>query len=263
VKKDNSIKKGKKMKTTPLFFVVLAAITAVSAFGQDRSYQKDFAVNPSARFLLDSYKGTITIRTDGGMTIRAKARIHPDENDDSESVNNVEIVEHESRDSVSIEVRNKPGMPKLFSNNSGMPLVDWVITLPDTVDLVLKTYKSNVSLNVPSGRVDINSYKGTGTIHGVRNKLKLETYKGSFHVEIKKLGDLDLDTYKGEISLEIYGAKDFRLCGSSYKGDFRFSGLAIPVEKKHRNIEVNFATGTSKNRIDLNTYKGAFNLDFR
>jgi hypothetical protein len=243
-----------KMKLVALAFWM--AFAAVGAFAQDRTYQKEFAVDPGARFTLDSYKGKIVIRTDNIFVIRVKARIYGSRT----PVDNYGIIEHATHNMVTLEGK--------YSGKSGfisgdMPSADWDITLPKTVDLVLKTYKSEVDLDVPSGKVLIESYKGTGTIRGVRNNFKLDTYKGGFKIEVGKLADLDIDTYKGDISLVIFEPNDFSLRGGSYKGHFNFSGLDIPIAEKGRGNEVFFSKGSARSRIDLQTYKGTYNVDFK
>jgi hypothetical protein len=152
---------------------------------------------------------------------------------------------------------------RFFINWGSLPQVDWDIMVPDDASLMLKTYKSEVSLDVPAGPIAIDSYKGTGTIRGVRNRLGLDTYKGNFHVEIKRLGDLDVQSYKGDISIEISGERDFSLRAKSHKGNYRFTGLSIPVERRGRKSEAFYTAGSGTNRINLETYKGAFNIDFR
>ena len=244
------------MKTKLFVLAFWMAFFAVGAFAQDRTYQKEFAVDPGARFTLDSYKGKILIRTDNISVIRVKARIYGSQT----PVDNYGIVEHATKNMVTLEGKFS-GKPGLISGE--MPFADWDITLPKSVDLVLKTYKSEVDLDVPSGKVSIESYEGTGTIRGVRNNFKLDTYKGGFKVEVGKLADLDIDTYKGDISLVIFESNDFSLRGGSYKGHFSFKGLDIPIEEKRRGNEVFFSKGSARSRIDLQTYKGAYNVEFK
>jgi hypothetical protein len=244
------------MKTKLFVLAFWMAFAAVGAFAQDRTYQKEFAVDPGARFTLDSYKGKVVIRTDNIFVIRVKARIYGSRT----PVDNYGIIEHATKNMVTLEGK--------YSGKSGfisgdMPFADWDITLPKTVDLVLKTYKSEVDLDVPSGKVLIESYKGTGTIRGVCNNFKLDTYKGSFKIEVGKLTDLDIDTYKGDISLVIFESNDFSLRGGSYKGHFNFRGLDIPIAEKQRDNEVFFSKGSARSRIDLQTYKGTYNVDFK
>jgi hypothetical protein len=244
------------MKAKPFSLFVLIAFAVVGAFGQERTYQKEFAVDPGARFSLDSYKGKIVIRTEKVPVIRVKAHIYGSQS----SVDNYGIVEHATRNMVTLEGK--------YSNQSGfisgnMPAADWDITLPGTVDLVLKTYKSEVDVNVPSGKVVIESYKGTGMIRGVSNNFKLDTYKGSFNIEVSNLADMDIDTYKGDITLVIFAPQDFSIRGSSYKGEYNFKGIAVPVERKSHSTDVFFTRGSGRNRIDLSTYKGIYNVDFR
>ena len=244
------------MKTKLFALAFWMAFAAVGAFAQDRIYQKEFAVDPGARFSLDSYKGKIVIRIENTSAIRVKARIYGKRT----PIDNYGIIEHATQNMVTLEGK--------YSGKSGfisgdMPSADWDITLPKTVDLVLKTYKSEVDLDVPSGTVLIESYKGTGTIRGVSNSFKLDTYKGGFKIEVGKLADLDIDTYEGDISLVIFDSNDFSLRGGSYKGHFNFTGLDIPVEKKRIGNEVFYSKGSARSRIDLQTYKGTYTVDFR
>jgi hypothetical protein len=243
------------MKTKLSVLAFWIAFAAVGTFAQDRTYQKEFAVDPGARFSLDSYKGNIVIRTDTISVIRVKARIYGSRT----SVDNYGIIEHATQNMVTLEGKYSGQSGHIAGN---MPTADWDITLPETVDLVLKTYKSEVDLDVPSGKVLIESYKGTGKIRGVRNNFKLDTYKGGFTIEIRKLADLDIDTYKGDISLVVFEPRDFSLRGGGYKGHFNFKGQDIPVEKQGGN-GVFFSKGSARSRIDLQTYKGTFNVDFR
>ncbi len=244
------------MKMRLLVLAFWMAYAAPGAFAQERIYQKEFAVDPGARFTLDSYKGKIVIRTDNISAIRVKARIYGSR----KPVDNYGIVEQATRNMVTLEGKYS-GQPGFISGD--MPAADWDITLPKTIDLVLKTYKSEVDLDVPSGKVSVESYKGTGMIRGVSNDFKLDTYKGGFTIEIGKLADLDIDTYKGDISLVIFESSDFSLRGGSYKGHFNFKGLDIPVDQKRRGNEVFYSKGNERSRIDLQTYKGTYNVDFR
>jgi hypothetical protein len=244
------------MKTRLFVLIFEIALATVSGFAQDRTYQKEFTVDPGARFTLDSYKGRIVIRTDNIPIIRVKARIYGSRTPGD----NYGIVEHATRNMVTLEGKYS-GQSGFISGN--MPSADWDIILPKTVDLVLKTYKSEVDLDVPSGRVFIESYKGTGSIRGVSNNFKLDTYKGSFKIAVSKLADLDIDTYKGDISLVIFESNDFSLRGGSYKAQFNFRGIDIPAEKKRSGNEVFYSKGNARNRIDLQTYKGTYNVDFK
>jgi hypothetical protein len=119
----------------------LMVFAAIGAFGQVNTYQKDFAVDPGGRFTLDSYKGKIVIRTDKISSIRINARIYGSRSE----VDNYGIVEHATRNMVTLEAKYS-GQSGFISGN--MPAADWDITLPETVDLVLKTYKSEVDVNV-------------------------------------------------------------------------------------------------------------------
>ena len=247
-----------------LFFLLLS--TTSMLFGFDRVYQKEFPVSRTAQFSLESYKGKIVVRTDTVPTIRVRASIVPDEGTDPALVDHVQIMETVGDNRVSIEVKydsDSARMNGLIGEMLSWPLVNWDITLPDDASLSLETYKSEVDLDVPSGRLVVDSYKGFGNIRGVRNRFKLETYKGAFDVEVAGLADIDAETYKGDISLEIHGATDFTVEAETRKGNLLFTGIDLPIQKENDRMSVYQKIGGGDRWIKLETYKGNIKVDFR
>jgi len=249
-----------------LFLMFL--LVSVAAFGSERIYEQVFQVDPGARFSLECHKGFIKIRTNNSRTIQVMARIYFEEGGDPALLEHAQIKERSGRNHVSLEFdfdQNAAKFAGLIGNSLDWPAVDWEIALPDDVNLDLETHKSEVDLDVPAGRIEIESHKGTGTIRGVRNDFKLETHKGEFDVDVTQLADLDVETHKGKISLTIHGTEDFTLRAGSDKGILRFSGYDVPIQRDEDDedeITAYFRIGDGTNRIELETYKGSITVDF-
>ncbi len=244
----------------------LVAATA-TGFANERTFEKEFEVGAAAELSLDSHKGSIRIRTHGQSVISVSARIYPDNGENPELVDLVEIKTRAGSDYVSIDVEypnSKGSFGGLIGGQVTQPLVDFDIMIPDDASLRLDSHKSTFDVEAGSGEVEVESHKGTGTIRGVRNNLELETHKGRFTIEILQLADLALETHKGDIEVSIQGAYDFSISGDSHDGDLRFSGRDIPVEKEHdhHGVEVDYREGSGRNRIRLSTHDGTIELHF-
>lgn len=252
------------MKKTLLLAITICLATSL-ATSQEQVFEKDFPVNAGAELSLDSHKGKIRIRTHNEAVIRVKARIYTDEGRNPEMVDLVEIKARGRSDYVSLEVEyDKPakGLGGLLGGSMTLPLVDWDIAVPHDAELNLQSHKSEFDVETPSGRVEIESHKGHGRISGIVSDFRLESHKGKFEVEVEQLSDLRIDTHKGDIELILHGADDFVIRGDSHKGDLRFSGRDIPVEKEDDELMVNYRTGNGDNRINISTHKGDIHLRF-
>ncbi len=246
-----------------LFLAIM--LTAVSAFSAEQTYHKEFPVSPGARFSLDSYKGFIKIRTGSTSSIIATARIYPDQGTDPALLDHVKIRERSDLRSVSIEVdfdSDSARVGGLLGDSVTWPLVDWDIVLPDDASVALETYKSEVDLQLPAGKIDIESYKGVGKIAGIRDDFSLDTYKGEFDVRIQELADFKLETYKGRVDVVVDSAADFTLHAHTRNGDLRFEGLDIPLRKERRETTASYSSGRGNHRVDLETYKGSITIRF-
>lgn len=244
---------------------LLLGYAALAAHGSERIYEKEFPVGPGASFSLDSHKGIIHIRTDNVSTIRARARIYPEESTDPALLQHVRIRERTGGNQVSLEVEfddRSARIDGLLGESVSWPAVEWEITLPDDASLALETHKSEVDLDVPAGSVEIESHKGHGSIRGVRGRLALETHKGDFDVEVLELADVGVETHKGNISLTLPWTQNFTLRAESHDGSFRFLGLDIPVKREDDEITAYYKAGDGSNRIELQTHKGSISVAF-
>ncbi len=244
--------------------ILVMSMLAVTVFGAENFFEKEFPVEANAGFSLDSHKGLIKIRTDGGASIRVKAKLVGGDDNLAEYVT---IETDSGSDFASVKVRyDHKSAQSMFKGLMGKgmtwPELHFDIILPDNCSLVVDSHKSEFDLEVPSRDIRIDSHKGTGRIVGVRSDLSLDTHKGSFEVEILELHDVNVDTHKGELNLVIHEARDFSVRGESHKGGFEFIGRDIEVKHKKNEITVTYREGNGDNRIALNTHKGHIKLEF-
>jgi hypothetical protein len=190
--------------------------------------------------------------------------IHSDDEQSARLVQAVEIKTRASSDLVDIEVEcDRASFGNSFLGESfSLPYVDFEILVPEDAELDLSSHKSRFDINVPSGRIVLQSHKGTGTIRGVRNDLDLETHKGKFDVQVETLHDLQIQTHKGDIDVAIRNAHDFSVRGASHKGRLEFSGIDVPVRREGRSSLVSHRIGSGRQKIDLSTHKGTIHLTF-
>jgi hypothetical protein len=245
---------------------VLLVLAATAAAAQERTYDREFPVDPGARFSLETHKGNITVRTHGGSTILVHARIYPDQGRNPELVDHVKIKERSGPHAVDLEVdcdQNHPDLRGLLQGGWTLPMVDFEITVPDDADLELESHKAHFDLEVPSGRVEIESHKGRGTISGIRGPFELETHKGKFEVTIDRLAGASIETHKGDVRVLLRDTSDLELTGSSYKGRLRFEGLDIPVTVSDGGqSQAHYRTGSGRNKLSLSTHKGTITVSF-
>ena len=245
--------------------LILTACFATAA-NDERFFEESFQVSPDARFSLDSHKGKIRIRPSAVDQIIVHARIHLGDDADAELLDAVDIKVRNGDDFVSVEVDfndKKRGLKRFTQGGMTWPFVDFDIQVPAGASLMLESHKGEFDVEVPTGRIDIESHKGTGTISGVSNDFRLDSHKGKFDVEVLELHDIAIETHKGDITVAIHNANDFQIRGESHKGDFRVRGRDFRAYRsKDKEVVLEHRAGSGKNRIDLETHKGTITLDF-
>jgi hypothetical protein len=217
---------------------------------------------------IDTYKGSITIRSWDNAQVEIYARIEPDGPgiDWKQRVQDTEIRIDASADLVRIksdyEKIQQAGFHLggfLGREDGNLPLVAYTIKMPRTARLRIKDYKSKTDVAGLRSDLDIDTYKGTVAISGLDGSLALKTYKGDVRVQFTNLARRShFDTYKGEIELVLPKDKGFDLESDvGRRGTFDSS------------FDLNFRSGGKRFRgsvngggppIHLNTYKGAFRL---
>lgn len=260
----------------PLILFCIVALTALNAIADDeRVFDKAFDMAKAPTFFLENYKGLIKIRTHDQAVITVKARVFLTIDDDRLS----DDEKNQMLDAMKIDFRHsdsrlhvvaeyeprsfKRGFFGIGSFTPEYPQVDFDIVIPEDASIVVNSYKGKFDIEAGANYVQIESYKGSGTIVGVQNDFDINTYKGEFDIDIAKLSDVDLNTYKGNLDVTINGAQDFHLTAGTHKGDVDVFGLEADQVGFGERTHFDVRRGNGGNDIDANTYKGRISLRFQ
>ena len=250
------------MRLTLLALCLFASSTLSAA---ERVVERSIAVDPDVRFSIKSQRGGLVITTADVDTIELKARI---EHDDRRVVDQVEIEVANLGSTVAVDVDyNEPG----FRLNFGLigtreyqyPEVWFTVVLPRDASLSVESHRSNLDLEVPSGRVDVTSHRGRGRISGVRNNLKIDADRADFDIEVVELRDVDLEFDRGDIDLVLRNPSDFTVAGETHRGSIRFRGRNYRINQSSRDSYVNVREGDGRNQINIMSHRGNTVIDFR
>lgn len=251
-----------------IILLVFICLFSVSGYSQySRSIHKTFDLKSDGLVFIDTYKGSIIIKTWNKDKVDVQAKIEADDRDEhsEKKVKYTEINFDFSRSSLKIKsdyrkIKNKSSsFFKLFSGDTGsLPLVHYTIKMPRTADLKIKDYKSETEISNLHSSIDLETYKGSVEIRSFTGDIALETYKGEATIRFDKMTDHStFDTYKGDIEITLPHKTGFDIdLDFGRKVSFR-SDFEIPYQPRgkkdyHYRDEVNGGGNTLK----IESYKG-------
>ena len=261
-----------------LFALVLLALPANAQ--ETKRLSESFDVGNNGRLSIDTYKGSIDVVTWDGESIEIDVLIEED-GKNSDLVELTEIRFDQSGRTLRVETdysEVKKEMKRIKLKSYSLPLVHYTVRMPESTELTIDDYKSeidiegvlaDVSLDTYKGEVDIRdvegelnieTYKGEVQIRNLSGALYADTYKGSFDVEFDEfLGDTRFDTYRGDIYVTLPEDAGFDLDADlGSKGDFdaNFNTSSLKRNKKHYTGEVHGGGP----RLSFDTYRGSFSV---
>lgn len=271
------------MRTSASRFLLLFALSllVLPAHAQEsKRISESYNIGNDGRLSIDTYKGSIDIVTWDGETIEVDVLIEQDGNN-GDLVELTEIRFDKSGRTLRVETdysKVKKEMKRIRLKNYSLPLVHYTVRMPQTTELTIDDYKSeididgvlaDVSLETYKGEVDIRdvegelnveTYKGEVLIRNLSGALYADTYKGSFDVEFDEfLGDTRFDTYRGDVHVTLPENAGFDLDADlGSKGDFdaNFNTSSLKRNKKHYTGEVHGGGP----RLAFDTYRGSFSV---
>lgn len=259
---------------TALFLLVLPTQAQES-----KEYNETYNLGDNGRVTIDTYKGSIDITTWDGDTIEIDAVV---EDDNSKGlVEHTEVNIRHSGNTVRIETdysEAKKVMKRAKLKSYSLPLVHYTVRMPQTTevsiddykseidiegvyaDVNLETYKGEMDIREVKGELTIDTYKGDARIRNLSGALYAETYKGTFDVEFDEfLGDTSFDTYRGDINVTLPDDAGFDLVADLGKGgdfDANFNTSSLKRSKKSYEGEVQGGGP----RLEFDTYRGSFRV---
>lgn len=231
---------------------LLAAVFAPASPDAVRQFHRTLPLSADGRLSISTYKGSITVtpwdRAEADITARVEA--DGTDSDADEKVARTEVRIDGGGDSVRVKsdydkVRER-GFLGIFTFSHGtLPFVHYTIHMPATA------------------RLDIDDYKSTTRVTGLRADLKLHTYKGEVVVEGLD-GAAHVDTYKGDVRIS-FNRYSHASRFETYKGTFevrlpRDSRFELDADGGRRGeVDTDFAVAVHSGRRGGEHSRGSVN----
>ena len=230
---------------------LLAAVFAPASPAPTREFHRTLPLAADGRLSISTYKGSITVTPWDRAEAEIAARVEADgtDSDADEKVAQTEVRIDGGGGSVRIKsdydkVRER-GFLGIFSFSHGsLPFVHYTIHMPATA------------------RLDIDDYKSTTKVTGLRADLKLHTYKGEVVVDGLD-GAADVDTYKGDVRIS-FNRYSHASRFETYKGSFevrlpRDSRFELDADGGRRGeVDTDFAVAVRTGRHGMHS-RGSVN----
>ena len=265
-----------------LSLICLSVLLTIPVFAQDvKTYDETFALDGRDRLSIDTYKGSIDVKTWDRDEIQIEAVVEAD--DDRDLVELTDVVFRKSARGISVksDYERAKKKRKFFGIGGGsvsLPFVHYTIRMPHTIelniedykseidiadvaaDVRLETYKGEVRIEDITGDLDIETYKGDVVIHGLDGGLQAETYKGEIEAIFENMAAHSrIDTYRGEIRLMFPEDEQFDIDADLGKsGDLDSEFELSVVSRKDKKIRGTVNGGGPT--LDIETYRGEIDL---
>jgi DUF4097 and DUF4098 domain-containing protein YvlB len=247
-----------------------ATIGGPAASAEVKEVRRTVPLDPDGAVSIETYKGSIDVRTWDRPQAEILARVEPDDSDpdreeQEEKVRDTEIRIEGSGRSVRIEsdydrVRRR-GFGRLFGDKGTLPLVRYEIRMPATARLRIDDYKSETRIDGLRSGLDLETYKGRVKIDGMDGEVRLETYKGEVRIAFSRFDRSEFTTYKGDITIALPRDAAFSLdadVGRRGSLESALAGVAKTAIEGRRSLKGSSAAGGPTLRLE--TYKGRFRI---
>ena len=186
------------MRILPTLLFALLLLAAVAPLAADTRIERELALGPGGRFVLDTDDGSVEVVG----TSRPNARVViTSRRDDVESLYDMRFEEQAGE--VRIEVDRKGKRWSWFGGSRGGGLA-FEIEVPQDVELEIDTAGGSISVESVGGPARLDTSGGAIHARGIGAALIADTSGGSISVEDVD-GDVDADTSGG--SIEIAGVR--------------------------------------------------------
>jgi hypothetical protein len=260
------------MKRTAAFSALLIFVATAAIADDTRVVRKQVEIRPDGRVSLETFKGTVHVRTWNQPKVDIVATIAPDPAGDKqdERVELTEVRVSSSSGTVDIESdyseasRVREGFfGTLFGVTGGtMPFVNYEIQMPATASLEIEDHKSDLTVAGLGGELTIETHKGTAKITAQSGPVHVDTHKGTIDVDFASITrPSSFETHKGTITLRLAGGARFDLEAILDDDDAGFnSDFPMTIERTGSEGSVNAHVNGGGPLVRVETHKGAIKL---
>ncbi|MFA6954791.1 MAG: DUF4097 family beta strand repeat-containing protein [Thermoanaerobaculia bacterium] len=254
----------------PAAITALLVLVAATALADDtRIVRKQVEIRPDGRVSLETFKGTVHVRTWNQPKVDIVATIAPDPSGDKqdERVELTEVRVSSSSGTVDIESdyseasRVREGFfGTLFGVTGGtMPFVNYEIQMPATASLEIEDHKSNLTVAGLGGELTIETHKGIAKITAQSGPVHVDTHKGTIDVDFASITrPSSFETHKGTITLRIAAGARFDVDAVLDDDDAGFnSDFPMTIERSGSEGSVKAHVNGGGPLVRVETHKGA------
>ncbi len=194
-----------KARLTLLFIAVFVMIASGISFGSiEDSINKSFTVEPGGLLTLDTARGSIEVRGNGGSRVDIeviRSAKTSDKNEAEEIFGYLRLDFNQTGKDVTIKGIKTTELDKKLNKLN----VKFILTVPQIYNVNLKTSGGSISVDDLEGTVDIRTSGGSLDFNNIKGPVTGKTSGGSISIG-KVEGDVDVNTSGGSIHIEnAYG----------------------------------------------------------
>ena len=277
--------------------VTLLAGLLVASMGAQQQTDTTFSVRPGSRIEVETFGGSITVRSWNRDAVRVQAQHSRRDVIDIDARGSSVRIEAEGHMGVAKDVRFTVTVPRASHIEASGVQTDIDIE-GVTGDVDAETVQGDIRV-VGGGRLKVESVEGDLVISGARGRvaastvnrgiqvrdvvgdLELETVNGPIIVQkvqatsvdastvngrivydgtLRDGGDYSLATHNGQIWLVVPNGTNASVSVSTFNGELDTTVEIPRIETPSRRRSYNFVLGNGKARIELETFGGDINL---
>jgi hypothetical protein len=265
------------MKRVGLIFTIFAVLllssfdNGATAAEVNERFEKTYDLRPGGEVVLDNTNGSVSVETWSKNAVRLQAlkKVKARSRRDAEIfMEKVKIRVEHSRNRLRIETqyprrRGDSGfLSWMFGGRKPQVTVEYTLTVPEQVDLDLKTVNGEVTVWDVMGNVDLRTTNGRIEVEDVVGSVKASTVNGSIEAGVDDLEHRDeirLKTVNGAITTYLPANMNADVEAGTVNGSIR-TDFPLEVRGKWGPKHLNGTVGDGGALVKLETVNGSIKI---
>ncbi|MEM1271059.1 MAG: DUF4097 family beta strand repeat-containing protein [Bacteroidota bacterium] len=255
--------------------LVLLVLPALAFAQNERVLSDTLPLDNDGKILIDTFKGTIEVKSWDRNEVSYKVEIVADEHEDL--VEDTELRVRHSKGRLELVVDYEKAKKRNRRNHYSMPFTHVTVRVPSRSSVSVETHKAEIDVANIGGDVDVDTHKGDiavrnvagytsidthksrGRLAGLMGPLSIDTHKGVIDVELDAVeGDIDIDTHDGRITVVVPKSASLEVDAEvrRFRLDDDFKIDMVDLDNDHLKARIN----GGKHRFRADSYKGTVRL---
>lgn len=248
-----------------LIFLLSFSVTGCLVVGADHREQevveKTMALEPGGLIKLTNTNGKIEVRSWNRPEVQMVATKRASGNNREDALEHLKDTQIEIDESAGrIEIRTKIPRNRGWFNSGGAS-VSYELTVPESVDLDMKSTNGRIVIQDIRGRVRAGTTNGKLELSGIRGSFDIGTTNGSIEAELLEhdgRDDVEASTTNGGVRItlpsDIHADLSVRTTNGRVRTDF-------PVDVTSRGRRIDEKLNGGGPRISISTTNGSVRID--